>query len=299
MIKSSVEKITPAKAAKWMEGAENIRRVRKHRVNMWAEKLRRGMFTLSNDAICVDEDGKLLNGWHRCSAVIETGIPFDAIVLRGMPKSSAIVMDKGLKRLASDSINVPRWANVIAAAAKLYLMWDKNITHNTAKAAEIITEEDIIELANDNIDEFTAAAEIASSLAKAVGGSTTVWTTFIYRTSQINETSMLEFVNSIRTGANLAQGDPRLAVRNWFINQQVGTRRKSSILNQNALHIIAQGWNAWLRGDKRDKLHLPRVNATKTVTVPQPEKPFVPTPKDEYIRSASAATMKRVATANG
>jgi hypothetical protein len=266
------EKITPAKATAWMKDAANVRPIRKHRVAAYEEKLRRRMMQLSNDAICIDVDGNLINGWHRCTAVVNTGIGFDALVIRDMPRSSTTFMDKGLKRQVSDALGDIEHRTSVAASARLLLGWEKDIVHNPTKMGELVPEEDIIAFALKHSTELVEASRRGFALYNAVAGTVTAWATMLYRAYELDPKKAEAFYDAILTGANLASGDPRLAVRNWFINQITTTRRHSTIPNVNALHIMAQGWNAWINGDTRAKLHLPRKGA-KNINVPQLVKP--------------------------
>lgn len=266
------EFITPTKAAQWMKDASNVRPVRKHRVSAYEEKLRRGLMQLSNDAICVDTDGKLINGWHRCTAVVNTGINFEAVVIRDMPRDSTSYMDKGLKRQVSDALGDIEHRTSVAAAARLVLGWEQDIVHNPQKMGELVPEEDIIDFAISNSENLVKSARRGFALYKAVGGTVTSWTTFLFKTYQLDAKRAEQFYEAILTGANLTSGDPRLAVRNWFINQVTTTRRRNTIPNVNAIHIMAQGWNAWINKENRAKLHLPRKGA-KNINVPQLVKP--------------------------
>ncbi len=267
------ETITPEKAARWMDGAINVRPIRKHRVAMWQEKIRREIFGLSNDAICLDANDKLINGWHRMSALVEegktnTGVRVEAFVARNMDEASTNLMDKGLKRSISDGLLTKEYRSIVAGASRLYLTWVHGVTHNSHKAAVLVPDEDILEFANANLQEFTNAARNGWNVYKSIGGTPTAWSTFFFEAGRIDPDLTAEFYDAVLTGASLDQGDPRLAVRNWFVNQITTARRQSSIPNANALHIMAQGWNAWIRGDVRDRLHLPRKNA-KDVRLPR------------------------------
>src|SRR5215831_15250573 len=80
-----IMEVTPAQAQKWLEGNVDNRTLREARVLQHSQVLQRGEWELTGDAIVFDEDGTLLNGQHRLSAVVVTGIPARFIVLRGVP----------------------------------------------------------------------------------------------------------------------------------------------------------------------------------------------------------------------
>jgi len=56
----------------------------------------------------VDKDGHLLNGHHRCRAIIEAGIPVDLYVSRGLDKDTQEIMDTGSKRTITQQLKMYR-----------------------------------------------------------------------------------------------------------------------------------------------------------------------------------------------
>ena len=262
--------ITPEWAAGKLTTSENIRKLRKHRVELYAEKLKQNMFTLSNDAICVSPNGTLLNGFHRLQACLETGISFDALVGYDVPDESVHAMDQGLKRTTADFLSLPDGNETgIAAMIKMILAWDMGILHNTTAVSKNIFTEHVQEFAEENYEALTDAYRIGRSIYKTIGGNPSAWTSFVYKINLINPMLAEEFISAIKTGAGLSVGDSRLAVRNWFARQQIDSRRKRSQISPlNTLHIAVQGWNCFLKGQKRQSFSLPRKDS-KTMALPE------------------------------
>lgn len=68
------------------------------------------------DPICVTEDGTLINGQHRCLAVIYAGKPISTWIYYGVPAEMYEYFDGGMARTTKDYINVNN-ANAISALA--------------------------------------------------------------------------------------------------------------------------------------------------------------------------------------
>jgi hypothetical protein len=76
----------------------------------WVEflksELKEGRWHITNDAIVVSAFGELLNGQHRLTACVETGLPIMVAFMSGVPRESYLAMDRGRKRTVSDVTNI-------------------------------------------------------------------------------------------------------------------------------------------------------------------------------------------------
>ena len=76
----------------------------------WIDELRRdmrtGRFVLSNDIICFDRQGHLVNGQHRLNAVIASGTAQPFFVAHNMPDRSVAIIDTGKRRAMFQRITV-------------------------------------------------------------------------------------------------------------------------------------------------------------------------------------------------
>ncbi len=122
-IKVEVLLVTPEMARDFLTHNISNRKLDRHTVALYSRVLKEGLFLLSNDAICFDLAGTLLNGQHRLTACVETGISFYCIVARGVPTESYVIMDNGKNRTASDVLYVQDVASAtaVAAAIKRYI----------------------------------------------------------------------------------------------------------------------------------------------------------------------------------
>ena len=85
---------------------ENNRNVVKTQADRLATSMRKNMFYCSSDAIAIDEDGNLVNGQHRMTAVVQSGITCKFLVVRGFPREHVKCIDLGRKRMMDDRIQI-------------------------------------------------------------------------------------------------------------------------------------------------------------------------------------------------
>jgi hypothetical protein len=98
----TVETVTPALAARWLEKNTNNRPVRKSFVAQYARDMEGGNWHMKPVAICFDEDGVLGNGQHTLSAIVQSGRPQELLIARGVTRKSIAFMDVGLRRTVAD-----------------------------------------------------------------------------------------------------------------------------------------------------------------------------------------------------
>lgn len=71
----------------------------------------------TGDAIRFNRRGQMIDGQHRCLAVIESGVTITVTIIEGLDDEVYLVLDKGRKRTAADTIG-GKYAQARAAIAK-------------------------------------------------------------------------------------------------------------------------------------------------------------------------------------
>lgn len=95
--------ITPEIAAEMLATNENNRDLRKSVVDSLAFVMKQGRFELSPQGIAFDKDGKLIDGQHRLSAIVESHVPYVMMrVTLGCDREVYAVLDIGKNRNIAD-----------------------------------------------------------------------------------------------------------------------------------------------------------------------------------------------------
>lgn len=95
-----------------------------NRVNQYADSLRRGDWQLNGESIKFNEKGEMIDGQHRLSAIIKSGVPMTTLVIFDVPDDVS-VLDRGRNRNLTDSLiieGMPKSVanNTTVAMAKLF-----------------------------------------------------------------------------------------------------------------------------------------------------------------------------------
>jgi hypothetical protein len=133
----SYVRVTPDMAKRLLAHNKVNRNLRAHKVNQYARDMASGNWSLSNDAICVAPDGRLLNGQHRLHAVVKSGVTVTFLVIRNMPADSMSTMDSGVARTAGDVFGRvgagEKHANLLASTLKQLVLVESGRVYMDSK----------------------------------------------------------------------------------------------------------------------------------------------------------------------
>lgn len=99
---TTLETITPAKAAKMLEHNTTNRRVRYQWRDQLAQAIEDGRWRLTHQGIAFNCDGTLIDGQHRLMAIVKAGKPVTMYVTRGMDRDALYAIDQGKGRTVVD-----------------------------------------------------------------------------------------------------------------------------------------------------------------------------------------------------
>jgi hypothetical protein len=261
--------ITPHQAAELLLLNSDNRRLRPHVVRRYADHMTRGEWKFTGESIVLLVDAisgvvmAVLNGQHRLHACVLSGCAFETVIVRTVDPTVYDVIDSGLGRQAGDVLQRYGHANfnVVAAATRLVLGYRSNTLTDTNRLqieASRTRQRDEADLNRELYGTFVALGVRAKKegfnpsglaafgvlLTEQLAGTLAAGPSpEILSAAQVAE----PWVRSVLSGADMAEGDPRLALRRWVMAQ-----RKAN----NAVHLSA--WirtrNAFVRGESRAQI---------------------------------------------
>lgn len=245
-IKMETVLVTPEVAKEWLSRSKNRPLNRVH-VRQIATEMREGRFDgMTGDCFVFDTDGNFRNGQHRAQAVINTGMSFFFPVLRGASPDAFEKMDIGRRRSAGDTFALHGINNGIPKAAIVRHMrqYDQNGIIGREGPGEIASNAERVRLYFDHVEEVEAAYIVASRVSGQVpqAASSVVGVAWIVF-ARIDRDAADRFFASFRTGAELLEGDPILALRRRFFRPRGSGHKGIEVWHQLAWFIKA--WNYW------------------------------------------------------
>lgn len=103
------EKITPAIAQNFLDkNHKNNRTLKERIVRKYAQTMAKGLWHPSSaEAIRISDDGILIDGQHRLSAIIRSGrLSITMMVITGIPSCAITAIDDGEKRSLADALTI-------------------------------------------------------------------------------------------------------------------------------------------------------------------------------------------------
>lgn len=97
-----IVEVTPADAREILDRNTRNRALREEYVRKLAGAMERGEWMVNGEPIQIAEGGELLNGQHRLSAILASGVTVPMLVVRGLPPNTQRTMDGGTRRNLSD-----------------------------------------------------------------------------------------------------------------------------------------------------------------------------------------------------
>jgi hypothetical protein len=101
-----IQTVTPDLAAEWLQHNTSNRALRRNVVAGYVDEMRAGRWRLVSDAIGFDPSGELINGQHRLTAVVESGVTCTFLVMHNCPAEAKDLIDLGCSRTVADTLRM-------------------------------------------------------------------------------------------------------------------------------------------------------------------------------------------------
>lgn len=245
--KTQVETFSVNRAVEALKVNKANRPLSKHTVSTYAKAIERGEWLLNGEAICFDEKGNLVNGQHRCHAIIMCKKPIQTVVVYGAQDGSFKTYDTGKRRGGADAMALEGYKNhiTLAAAARALLMLDSGASWKSFTNTQLL----------DAVKEHPAIGywvrEFITSKAKHF--MTSLFPGVLTIASERHGSELMnEFLSRVASGTNLSAGDPALVLRERFINRTRGRQFHVDV----ALGFCIKAVNAEILGNRIQVLRM-------------------------------------------
>lgn len=254
------EVITPEIAEEILENAAakgyKNRKLRKGVVDVYANDMKNGDWQETNpQPIVIDDNGVLVDGQHRLSAVVQSGVTLAMFVTRNVPHIAVPTMDIGIQRSVSDAIqfNGMDAPKDVAAVVKhrLTLKGRSMQTHDSARNLRI-SKPEMYKEASDNAEEYKLTAEYAKQVYNASGKSLLIGEVggiFLYLTKDLgwDEETVKKFFDKL---VSAPRGGRAF---NPFKKTMSELGKKKNGKKSDRVKVFIKAWNAMVRGHHRRK----------------------------------------------
>lgn len=219
-IRTTVRKITPDVAAKWLKmcNGEFQRPLRKPYVELLARSMTSGQWANNGESIIFSRTGKLLDGQHRLSAVVLSGITIMATVATGVLEKDFDTIDTGQGRTMGDILKINGEKSYSDLAAALRRIYNFELTKGTStEQSDAPPTKRDLEAILAKHPKLRDSVEFArTNKSKLVAPSIVAPLHYIF--AQQDSKLADEFLISFATGENLKKDEPLYKLREKIID---------------------------------------------------------------------------------
>ena len=225
-MKTEVQTITPERASKLLQNhlrPERQRPLSESVVESYARVMRAGHWMLTHQGIAIDDAGELIDGQHRLTAVVRSGVAVPMLVTTDIPHNGHAdgfltidAIDRGQERIVGQQLQLRHGVtngNLYASAARSVL-WlaasSRKLMPGKFSVAQALRVRDYYgdELAycmgHRSRDQIVRNGPIIGACAFAMKAS---------------PEHMRGFYHGLTTGEQLAARSPAMAARRWLMNR--------------------------------------------------------------------------------
>lgn len=241
-----VVEITPDTARAWLERNIGNRPASPAVVSRYAKDMSSGQWKMTGDPIRFSRTGKLIDGQHRLSAIIQAGVTIQCVVMQDLADEIFDVLDSGKGRGKSDVLSIElglpvETCKLLASSATLLIDYEREQFSFHGKAGK----RDVMEFVQRNPSSI-AAAEYAQTLPRrSPPVPRSIAAMFYFHASQRDQQAAARFLDRFMIGAVDGQHDCLLFLRNRCYSASVDRR---PLHPSQVISALIRIWNAEQRG---------------------------------------------------
>lgn len=183
-------------------------------VSAYAGEMRLHRWRENAETIKIDEDGNLLDGQHRLSAIVKSGESQYMLIARGVDAAVFGTIDVGRKRTPGDIFGIAGWENPAKAAAITRMINSCEHSHrNGTIGIRKLPPDQFLLYANKHRKEVEIGIDIMNEVRKTMTPAASIGGALAYL-HRFAEDAAREFTIQVVEGANLAGDSPALVLRN-------------------------------------------------------------------------------------
>jgi hypothetical protein len=189
-----IEDVDPQRASEILQKCNRMnRRLRPGTVKKYSKIMKAGQWHLSPEPVIVSDTGRLLNGQHRLSAVVDADVSVPFLFVYGPDESTFEVLDRGATRTVADALGADKRASEAARLLCVIKAKSSVTDFEVKEALELMGDEHerLMEFCSTCSTTFSSAAFRLCAVARVIGGADREKTYQLYRSLVLGHTELL------------------------------------------------------------------------------------------------------------
>jgi len=251
-LKSGVIELTPSLAKYFLEhNAPFQRKINNRKVDHYKREIQNNNWQLNGDNISFDKNGDMINGQHRCHAVISANKSIYTVVILGLDSDSFKTMDQGFNRSNGSLFTMQgvKYANNLPTMLKI--IYDNKKTGMINSKSSTPSFSEIEKLYKSDQDNFDKACSLSNTIVKSyknTGFSSTTFLPFAYKAVLKSENDLIEFFHAIvHQNWTTMEGCP---IKACYQRMERHIKKGCEVNSTTKYNILATAWNHYRKGSK-------------------------------------------------
>lgn len=214
----NVVRVTPEIAERWLKNNGKNRKLSIVHAKKLAAVMAAGKWSLNGQTISFDDQGRLLDGQHRLTAIVLSGVPVDMAVAtevvdeRAFQTYDAIQLKRGASQIARMMAPIKN-ATKVASAARIIMAWEAAATYsefiNYLAGSKMIEPfpEDVAAKSVEINDEFNGMLDSLGMFHRDAKARS-AWIAMVMILNRIDPVSTESFLHKLREGLFVDAYDP-------------------------------------------------------------------------------------------
>ncbi|MGH3489282.1 MAG: hypothetical protein ACRDP8_15410 [Actinopolymorphaceae bacterium] len=248
--------LNPELARKWMERNTHNRNLRPGRVEQYARDMTAGRWEFNGDAIRFDHNGVMLDGQHRCAAVLKSGVSIRVLVVYNLAPDAQDTMDRPGVRQMRDQLGLAGEYNTGMLAAILRRLVAYTAGSRHVDSGRVNPTQGEMREFLEAYPEVREAVGVSVKAQKYLSCAPSVIGTAYYICAECDrEQADQFFVTQLIEGIGLTSTSPARALAKRL--NDLGSAR-GRVNGDDALRYIFVAWNAYRDGRGLSRLQAPK-----------------------------------------
>lgn len=253
-ISVEVETVTSKQAKNVLEKHnKRNRKIRDRTVRQYANDMTAGKWLLAGDPLRFDVDQNLIDGQHRLSALVMSGVPkLQMVVMRGLDPEVQDVIDTGARRTAGNMLELRghvKNATVVASVARVGISMEKGMLVTSRSRITDNTHSDVIDWVDRNYEGLAMIIPLAAAIYRGTGkGSVSSLTYALHTLYRLDNEKGIAFIKDLIEMRTEGRGDPRAALLRFLRNLSEMPRDRTT--GARTLYGVHTAWNAHVAGEQ-------------------------------------------------
>lgn len=261
-----IEMVTPKMAKEWLSNNPHNRKIKIPRSQRYAELMKKGQWSLTNEGIGIDKYGRLLDGQHRLQAIVLSETSQMMLILKGLDPDTRSKINRGRNRSITDDLNILGFknANVLSTGLKDYVsmkMYGHTIEDRKIKYISVsILSDDIVSEYRSDWEFYDKVATLSISFNKKdnmklfAAAEYFLMMTHLIKDKLHSMEKVTQFFTELNTqSSNFIVNKVRTDLLKALRDKKTGKGKTHEVTKEYKYRLVTAAWRAFITEDDRQK----------------------------------------------